>query len=87
MNRVLYKPFGMVVSVLGGLAAGTIFKRLWRLLSHGQEAPSATQPGTGWSRVLVAAMVEGAVFGVVKAAIDRGGAVAFSKLTGRWPTE
>jgi hypothetical protein len=85
--RVLYKPFGMLFSVLGGLAAGAVFKRLWRLLSGEQQAPSATEPGTGWPKVLVAAMIEGAIFGLVKAAIDRGGAVAFSKLTGRWPTE
>jgi hypothetical protein len=35
--------------------------------------------------VLIAAAIQGAVFGVVKAAIDRGTARAFQNWTGEWP--
>lgn len=35
--------------------------------------------------MLIAAAVQGAVFGVVKAAIDRGGATGFQKATGMSP--
>ena len=34
---------------------------------------------------LVAAAVQGAVFGTVKAVIDRGGAYGFKRITGVWP--
>ena len=30
-------------------------------------------------------MAQGAIFGLVKAAVDRGGAQGFQKLTGVWP--
>ena len=30
MIKVLYKPVSMLVSVLGGVLAGTIFKRVWK---------------------------------------------------------
>lgn len=85
--RVLYKPFGLFVSVLGGLVAGAIFKRLWAAAAHEEEAPQATDAQRGWSEVIAAATVQGAVFGAVKAAIDRAGATGFARLTGAWPGE
>jgi len=83
--RVLYKPLGLVVGVLGGLVARAIFKKVWEAAAHEEEAPQATDAGKGWGEVLAAATLEGAVFGGVKAAIDRAGATAFRELTGAWP--
>lgn len=85
MARVLYKPLGLIVSVLGGLLAGRIFKRVWSAVAHEDEAPKATDASKGWAEVIAAATVEGAVFGGVKAAIDRAGATGFQHLTGAWP--
>jgi hypothetical protein len=85
MARVLYKPLGLIVSVLGGLVAGTIFKRVWGAVAHEEKAPEATDASKGWGEVIAAATVEGAVFGGVKAAIDRAGATGFQHLTGSWP--
>ncbi|HVM63452.1 MAG TPA: DUF4235 domain-containing protein [Acidimicrobiales bacterium] len=85
MAKLLYKPLGLVMSVLGGLAAGALFKRAWRLLAHEDEAPKATDRGRGWREVLPAAALQGAVFGLVKAAADRAGATGFARATGAWP--
>lgn len=85
MLKVLYKPFGMIVSVLGGMLAGMIFKRLWKLAAGDEEVPTATDARQGWGAVLLAATAEGAVFGLVKAAVDRGAATGFRRLTGVWP--
>ena len=74
MARVLYRPIGLFVSVLGGLVAGAIFKRLWRVASDGSEAPKATDERRSWREVTGAAAVQGAVYGGVKALIDRAGA-------------
>ena len=87
MARILYKPFGLIVSVLGGLLAGAIFKRVWRAVAHEEEAPEATDAGKGWREVVTAAAAQGAVFGGVKALIDRAGATGFERLTGVWPGE
>jgi len=83
--KLIYRPFGLVFSVLGGLLAGAIFKQLWKLVSNEGEPPKAREREYGWKEVLPAAMLEGALFGFVKAAIDRGGARAFEKATGTWP--
>lgn len=85
MIKILYKPFGMIVSVLGGLIAGAIFKRVWKLATHEDEAPEATDAQRSWGEVLIAATLQGAIFAVVKAATDRGAASATRKLTGFWP--
>jgi hypothetical protein len=74
-----------MISVLGGILAGVIFKQLWKLVSNEEEAPKARESEYSWKEILPAAMLEGALFGFVKAAIDRGGARAFEKATGTWP--
>jgi len=85
MARLIYKPFGLIVSVLGGIVAGMIFKRVWSTVGQEDEAPKATDEAKGWGEIVVAAAAEGAVFGGVKAIVDRAGATGFAHLTGAWP--
>jgi hypothetical protein len=83
--KLLYKPLGTLVGVTGGLLAAAAFKQVWRRVGHADEAPSATDHQRSWPEVLLAATLQGAVFGVVKAAVDRAGAVGYERLTGVWP--
>ena len=85
MAKLLYKPLGLIVGVLGGMVAGKIFKRVWTAVERENDAPEATDASKGWGEVIAAATLEGAVFGGVKAAIDRAGATGFAHLTGAWP--
>ena len=83
--KVLYKLLSLVVSVLSGILAGFIFKRVWKLAASEEEAPSATDVRRGWPEVLTAAAVQGAIFALVRAAVDRAAAEGARKLTGTWP--
>lgn len=85
MIKLLYKPAGMLVSVLGGMLAGAIFKRVWKIAAREDEAPEATDARRGWREVLLAAALQGAIFGLVKAAVDRGVATGARRVTGTWP--
>jgi hypothetical protein len=85
MIKLIYKPVSMLVSVLGGILAGAIFKRVWKSAAGEDEAPTAAEAGRGWREVLIAAALQGAIFAVVKAAVDRGAAEGTRKLTGVWP--
>jgi hypothetical protein len=85
--KLLYKPFGQLIGVIGGLLAGALFKRLWRGLRHEDEAPTATTANRSWTEVLVAAALEGAVYALVKAALERFGATTYAGITGVWPDE
>lgn len=85
MAKVLYKPLGMVISVLGGLLATRLFNAVWKALGHEEGAPKSTQADRSWSDILVAATLQGAIFGLIKALTDRGGAIGFKRATGSWP--
>jgi Protein of unknown function (DUF4235) len=85
MMKILYKPLGMAAGVIGGVLARAIFKRVWRLAAGEDEAPNAINADYGWRQVLTAAALQGAIFAVVRAAVDRGAAEGVRKLTGFWP--
>jgi len=87
VNKMMYKPLSLAFSVAGGVLAGAVFKQVWKLISDEDEAPHATSKDYGWGEVLAAAALQGAIFAVVKAAIDRGGAEGVRKLTGDWPDD
>ena len=84
MIKLLYRPLGMLASIAGGLAAGALFKSLWKRIANEEEPPEATQADTSWKEIVPAAALQGAVFGAVKAGVDRGGLKSFEKLTGVW---
>jgi hypothetical protein len=85
MAKVLYTPISILFSVLGAMLAGTIFKQIWKRISHEDEAPKALESEYGWREVVLAAAAQGLVFGAVKAVIQRGGAKGFERVTGVWP--
>lgn len=85
MTKLLYKPFSLLFSVLGGLVAGAIFKQIWKLVAGEDDAPDATDADRGWWEILISAALQGAIFAVVRATIDRTAAEGTQKLTGTWP--
>jgi hypothetical protein len=85
--KILYRPVGLVSSVVGGVVAGAVFRQVWKRATPGNpgDPPRALESEYTLKEVLAAAAVQGAIFAVVKAAIDRGGARAFQRWTGEWP--
>jgi hypothetical protein len=85
MIKLLYKPVAITASVLGGIIAGAIFKRVWKLAAGEDDAPKATDARRGWREVLAAAALQGAIYALVKATVDRAAAAGTHKMTGVWP--
>ncbi|HKR68258.1 MAG TPA: DUF4235 domain-containing protein [Streptosporangiaceae bacterium] len=85
MIKLFYKPVGMAAGIVGGFLAGLIFKQIWKLAAGEEEAPEATDARRSWPEILLASALQGAIFAVVKAAVDRGAAVGTRRLTGIWP--
>jgi hypothetical protein len=85
MAKALYTPLGIAFGVIGGLIGGQLFKLAWKLIAKKDDAPGARESEYSWREILPAAALQGAIFAVVKATLDRGGAKAFEKVTGAWP--
>jgi hypothetical protein len=83
---VIYKPFGIILGLLGGLAGKKLFDFVWTKIDD-QEPPEATTRDVSWPRLLGAAALQGVIFRVTRFAIDRYGAIGFNYLTGVWPGE
>jgi xanthosine utilization system XapX-like protein len=84
--KLLYKPFGIVFGIVGGLLARRVFDAVWGLVDK-EEPPTATTKRATWPKVLGAAAAQGVTFSVTRAAVDRAGAKSFQHMTGAWPGE
>ena len=85
--KVLYQPFGLVSSLIAGAVAGQVFQQVWKRAVPGDhdDPPNALQSEFSWQEVLIGALIQGAGFSVVRAAVSRGGARLFERWTGEWP--
>ena len=84
--KILYKPFGIIASLIGAKIANSVFKALWSRIDH-EEPPSPTTAEASFPKVVGAAMLEAATMAGIGAAVDRAGARTFHHLTGIWPGE
>ncbi|HZD99106.1 MAG TPA: DUF4235 domain-containing protein [Micromonosporaceae bacterium] len=85
LGKIAYKPVGLVLGAAAGAISGLVFKQIWKYVANDDDAPNATDEDRGWGEILTAAALQGAIFAVVKAAVDRAGASGVRRVTGRWP--
>jgi hypothetical protein len=81
--KLLFKPLSMLASVLGGMLAGKIFSRVWGAVTGESVAPAPDSTEHRTREVLLAAVLQGAIFGGVTAAVDRASAKGVRSLTDR----
>lgn len=84
MAKLLYKPIGIIVGMLAGFAAAQAFQRVWALISD-EEPADPDDRDAGWTEILIASAVQGAIFSTVRALVRRSGAKGFERATGIWP--
>jgi nitrate reductase gamma subunit len=73
LGKIAYKPFGLVFGLIGGMLAHQIFGLIWKRISHEDETPAPLSEDYSTREVLLAATIQGAVFALVKTAVDRYG--------------
>ena len=81
VSKAMYKPMSLATSVLGGIAAGAVFGQIWKRISDDESAPDPKDLERSNTEVLVAAALQGLVFGLVRAAVDRAGARWYRAVT------
>ncbi|MCP2252743.1 Protein of unknown function (DUF4235) [Prauserella aidingensis] len=83
--KLLYKALTIPVGAAGGMLATTLFGKVWKRVSGQDTTPQAADRRYPAWQVVLAAALQGAVFGAVKAAVDRAGASGYERASGEWP--
>jgi hypothetical protein len=84
--KFIFAPIGIVLGLIAGMLGSKIFERIWGLIDE-QEPPKPEHREFSWPKLVVALLIEGAIFRLVKGLIDHGTRTSFAKLTGSWPGE
>ena len=84
--KILYKPFGIIASLIGAKIANSVFKVMWSRIDD-EAPPKATTADVSFQKAVGAAALEAATMAAVGAAVDRASARTFHHLTGIWPGE
>ena len=86
-TKILYTPLSITTSVAGGLLASALFAQIWKRIDDGdQPPPDPKDLNRSTAKVLSGAALQGLVFGVVRAAVDRAGARGYRAITHESPT-
>jgi hypothetical protein len=84
--KALYKPIGLVLSILAALIGKRIFNFVWTKIDD-EDPPKGTTLEAAWPKILTAAALQGVIFKLTRVVVDRYGAVGWNYLTGAWPGE
>jgi hypothetical protein len=81
-SKALYLPLSVATSVTGGLLAGAVFSQVWKRFSDQDPAPPDPKDLSSSARsAVIGAGLQGLIFGVVKAVVDRAGARGYQAVT------
>jgi hypothetical protein len=84
--KFIFAPIGIVLGLIAGMLGSKIFERIWALIDE-EEPPKPEHREFSWPKLVVALLIEGAIFRLVKGLVDHGSRTSFAKLTGSWPGE
>ena len=84
--KLIYKPFGIIIGLMAGQLGKKLFDFVWTKIDD-EDPPKPTTQDAEWPKILTAAAIQGVIFKLVRAAVDRNAAQGFAYLTGVWPGE
>lgn len=84
--KVLFAPIGILAGLIAGLVAQKGFERVWAIVDE-EQAPEAEDRDVSYPKLVLALLLEGAIFRLVKGMVDHGARSGFATITGRWPGE
>jgi Protein of unknown function (DUF4235) len=84
--KLLFTPFSIAIGLVVGSIAKKLFARIWGLVAD-EEAPDAKHREVHYAKLVLALLVEGAIFRLMRGFADHGLRHGFARLTGAWPGE
>ena len=84
MAKFLFTPVSIIAGLVAGALSRKIFDQVWGLIDS-DEPPESKHRDVSWGKLVVAALIQGAIFRGIKAAADHSSRRAFARTTGKWP--
>lgn len=84
--KILFMPISIGVGLVAGAIGKKIFDAAWGLIDD-KEAPEPKHRHIPLPKLLLALLVQGAIFRLVRGLADHGLRHGFARLTGSWPGE
>ncbi|MBS1691522.1 MAG: DUF4235 domain-containing protein [Actinobacteria bacterium] len=85
-TKAMYVPLSIVTSAVGGMLATAMFGQIWkRVDDSGEGPPDPKDLNRSAATAFAGAALQGLVFGLVRAAIDRAGARGYQAVTNESP--
>lgn len=84
---ILYTPFGAVGGIAAGAVASAAFGKVWKAARHEDVPPTPRARDRGMGEIVLAAVLQGAIFSGTRAAFDRYAAGVFARWAGEWPDD
>jgi hypothetical protein len=84
--KFVFMPISIGGGLLAGMLARKFFDQIWGLFDE-EEPPDSKYREIDWTKLLIAAAIQGAIFRALKEATDHASRRAFARTTGTWPGE
>jgi uncharacterized protein DUF4235 len=84
--KIAFLPISIVAGLLAGQLSKKLFDFVWSRFDE-EEAPRPKHREIDVPKLVIALVIEGAVFRVVKGLVDHSARRSFEKATGSWPGE
>jgi hypothetical protein len=84
--KLVFTPIGIGLGLLAGQVSKKIFDVLWGVFDD-EEAPRPKHREIDLPKMLIALLIEGAIFRLVRGLVDHGARHGFVRLSGSWPGE
>ena len=84
MSKLIFIPVSVAGGLLAGLTGKKLFNVIWGVVDD-EEPPKAEHRDVNILKLVVALLIEGALFALIKGLVDHGSRHAFARVTGDWP--
>jgi hypothetical protein len=81
---LVFRPVGILTGLLAGIIGKKIFNIVWGLIDD-EDAPEPKHREIALGKLVLALLLEGAIFRALRGLADHGARHGFARLTGEWP--
>ena len=81
---LVFKPIGIISGLLAGMIGKRIFDLVWGLIDE-EDAPEPKYREIALGKLVLALLLQGAIFRALRGLADHAARHGFARLTGEWP--